>query len=61
MKDAPAVIGTFVSALALVVLALVVIWLLNGHPGFHVWEDGSWGVGNFPYILKGCFSWGICQ
>lgn len=27
----------------------------------HLFEDGSWGVGSFPYAVSGCFPWGICS
>lgn len=27
----------------------------------HIWEDGSWAIGNFPYILRGCLPGGLCN
>jgi hypothetical protein len=26
-----------------------------------VFEDGSWGIGQFPYILSGCLPFNACQ
>jgi hypothetical protein len=36
---------------------LVIVLLLS----VTVFEDGSWGIGQFPYILSGCLPFYACQ
>lgn len=51
-------IDTLIICLAL----LLIIWIIAGHPGITIWEDGSFGIGAaFPYPLTGCLPWGICN
>ena len=48
----------FRTILVLTLLAtLTIILTLN----LHVWEDGSWAFGQFPYVLTGCLPGGICS
>ena len=48
---------TLITVTITLLLTLAVLFMLFGH----LWEDGSWAIGNFPYILKGCLPWGICS
>ena len=58
----PLTLMTISIILQIVIAAMIAtyIWLELGHPGLSLFEDGSYGLGEFPYWLSGCLfkSWG---
>jgi len=47
--------------LGLVLLVLAICLITALIMGTHIFEDGFFGVGGYPYTLKGCLPWGICS
>lgn len=48
-------------AIALFIVFLLTLAVMVAGQNVHLFEDGSWGVGSFPYAVSGCFPWGICS
>lgn len=45
----------------LLLLTAVIGLCLATLPHMRVWEDGSWALGTFPYVLKGCLPFSLCS
>lgn len=52
-------IGAFITLLVLGIALALIALLASGN--LHVWEDGSFAIGNFPYAVKGCLPFALCQ
>jgi len=50
-------------ALALIIAGCIILAgsIMLATNTLHIWEDGSWAIGNFPYILRGCLPGGLCN
>lgn len=49
------------AALAILAVIAVTATALIVTGNVHLWEDGSWAIGQFPYPVSGCLPWGICN
>lgn len=61
MKDAPAIIGTLVIMLALLLLAGLAAWIIAGHPGVILFEDGSYIFNLAGLKISGCLAGAPCN
>ena len=64
VKSGARTVGQFLGCTGILTLAVLVLftimWVAIGHPGLTVFDDGGFGLGDWPFSITGCLPWAVC-